>query len=161
METLTPPAQPTVAPAIDPAQAARPAPAGRNVRAWGSALVLTVTLINLVLCTWLLVHRPQPIVTFDMKGTLDQFMAQVASQSLTEAQSAQLSARFGQALETSLTDYQREHGALVLVSASVVGGAPDITPQIQQAIALQMRSTPAPAPVHAADASAPREESTP
>lgn len=105
-----------------------------------------LTLLNLALCSWIVFHRAAPTVSFDMKGTLDQFMAQAASQTLTEAQSAQLGERFSQALEASLADYQAEHRALILVSASVVGGAPDITPQIQHAIAKRMRSSPGAAP---------------
>lgn len=97
--------------------------------------------LNLGATTWLLTRpAPQPaIVAFDMKGTLDQFLAQSASQSLTETQGEQLAERFSAALEASLSDYQHAHQALILVSPSVVRGAPDITLTIQQDIAARMR----------------------
>lgn len=108
---------------------------------WWLAGMLTLMLCNLGVTTWLLTRpAPQPaIVAFDMKGTLDQFLAQSASQSLTEAQSMQLAERFSAALDASLNDYQHAHQALILVSPSVVRGAPDITLTIQRDIAARMR----------------------
>ena len=108
---------------------------------WWLAGMLTLMLCNLGVTTWLLTRpAPQPaIVAFDMKGTLDQFLTQSASQSLTEAQSMQLAERFSAALDASLNDYQHAHQALILVSPSVVRGAPDITLTIQRDIAARMR----------------------
>lgn len=108
---------------------------------WWLVGMLTLMLCNLGVTTWLLTRpAPQPaIVAFDMKGTLDQFLTQSASQSLTEAQSMQLAERFSAALDASLNDYQRAHQALILVSPSVVRGAPDITLTIQRDIAARMR----------------------
>jgi conjugal transfer pilin signal peptidase TrbI len=121
-----------------------PHQATTNMPSSSPRLLLGVALL-MALClampTWLLTRpAPQPaIVAFDMKGTLDQFLAQSASQSLTETQGEQLAARFSAALEASLTHYQAEHQALILVSPSVVRGAPDITLTIQQDIATRMR----------------------
>lgn len=108
---------------------------------WWLAGMLTLMLCNLGVTTWLLTRpAPQPaIVAFDMKGTLDQFLTQSASQSLTEAQSMKLAERFSAALDASLNDYQHAHQALILVSPSVVRGAPDITLTIQRDIAARMR----------------------
>lgn len=89
------------------------------------------------------VAKPAPaIVAFDMKGTLDQFMEQSASQALPEARSQQLVARFSQALDDSLAAYQQAHQVVILVSPSVVLGAPDITGLIQRDIATRMRGAP-------------------
>ena len=120
------------------------AQAATNMPSGSPRLLLSVALLialNLGATTWLLT-RPAPapaIVAFDMKGTLDQFLAQSASQSLTETQGEQLAERFSAALEASLSDYQHAHQALILVSPSVVRGAPDITLTIQQDIAARMR----------------------
>ncbi|UCQ29564.1 type-F conjugative transfer system protein TrbI (plasmid) [Edwardsiella tarda] len=90
--------------------------------------------IALLLAQWV-----QPVtVSFDMAGTVNSFMAQAAQQSLDNNQMTALTARFNTALSASLTDYQRRHRAVILVSAAVVGGAEDITAQIQQAVAEQM-----------------------
>ncbi|ECI2686112.1 hypothetical protein AID18_005040, partial [Salmonella enterica subsp. enterica serovar Reading] len=49
-----------------------------------------------------------------------------------------LTARFNRALSDSLTAYQREHRAVIIVAPAVVGGAEDITADIQQAVAARM-----------------------
>ncbi len=81
-----------------------------------------LTTLNLAATGWLALHRTPTPVAFDMKGTIDQFMEQSASQSLTEAQSKQLVARFTQALDASLSAWQQEHRALILVSPRWYGG---------------------------------------
>lgn len=119
------------------------APATRAPRrtALGWMLALAVlTALNLAATGWLALHRTPTPVAFDMKGTIDQFMEQSASQSLTEAQSKQLVVRFTQALDASLSAWQQEHRALILVSPSVVRGADDITRTIQHDIATRMRA---------------------
>ena len=104
------------------------------------AVLATVIALNLGIVIGMVAKSTQPaIVAFDMKGTLDQFLTQSASQSLTEAQSMQLAERFSAALDASLNDYQHAHQALILVSPSVVRGAPDITLTIQRDIAARMR----------------------
>lgn len=87
----------------------------------------------------LLTEWRQPVtVSFDMAGTVNSFMAQAATQSLDEAQIKALTARFNTALSDSLTAYQREHRAVIIVAPAVVGGGEDITPVVQQAIAEKM-----------------------
>lgn len=90
--------------------------------------------IALLLTEW----RQQKTVSFDMAGTVNSFMAQAATQSLDEAQIKALTARFNTALSDSLTAYQLEHRAVIIVAPAVVGGAEDITPVVQQAIAEKM-----------------------
>lgn len=100
-----------------------------------------LSVLNLGITTWILL-RPAPMPTiaaFDMKGTLDQFMEQSANKSLSETQSQALVARFTQALDDSISAWQHEHEALILVSPSVVRGAPDITRVIQHDVATRMR----------------------
>ncbi|MDF8326975.1 type-F conjugative transfer system protein TrbI [Aeromonas salmonicida] len=111
----------------------------RTALGWMLALAVLTTL-NLAATGWLALHRTPTPVAFDMKGTIDQFMEQSASQSLTEAQSKQLVARFTQALDASLSAWQQEHRALILVTPSVVRGADDITRTIQHDIAIRMRA---------------------
>jgi conjugal transfer pilin signal peptidase TrbI len=106
---------------------------------WLTTTLTTLLLLNLALSGWLLWQRQPAIVAFDMKATLDQFMEQSASQQLSETQSKVLVDRFSQALDDSLSAWQQQHDALILVSPSVVRGAPDITRLIQHDIATRMR----------------------
>ncbi len=102
--------------------------------------VLLALLFNFALSCWLIIYDGQQTVAFDMKGTIDQFMDQSAVQALSEAQSQLLVASFTRALNESLAAYQQTNRALILVSPSVVLGAPDITREIQQDVASRMRN---------------------
>ena len=81
---------------------------------------------------------PAKAVSFDMAGTLNSFMSQAAAQALDEARIKALTARFNRALSDSLTAYQRDHRAVIIVAPAVVGGAEDITADIQQSVAARM-----------------------
>ncbi|QKJ09336.1 type-F conjugative transfer system protein TrbI [Yersinia massiliensis] len=77
-------------------------------------------------------------VTFDMKGTIDNFMTQMTAKALSEETTHVLTRRFNEALVGSLDEYQRNHRAIVLVSSAVVSGAEDVTEDIQAVIATRM-----------------------
>lgn len=99
-----------------------------------AGIVALNTGIALLLMEW----RQPKTVSFDMAGTVNSFMSQAAEKSLDEAQIKALTARFNMALSDSLTAYQREHRAVIIVAPAVVGGAEDITPVVQQTIAEKM-----------------------
>jgi conjugal transfer pilin signal peptidase TrbI len=105
------------------------------------AIVVAVMLMLNAAIALLLIQWQQPVtVAFDMKGTVDQFMTQTSQHQLTQGESDALTLRFTTALNASLNNYQRRHDALILVTPSVVSGVKDITPDIQQDIARQMRA---------------------
>lgn len=90
--------------------------------------------ISLLLCQW----RQPEIVSFDMTGTVNSFMAQVSGQHLSDEKVKTTTARFNAALNSALTDWQHSHGALILVAPAVVDGAQDITSDIQADVAQRM-----------------------
>ncbi|MEC9497482.1 type-F conjugative transfer system protein TrbI [Escherichia whittamii] len=90
--------------------------------------------VSLLLTEW----RQPKTVSFDMAGTVNSFMSQAAAQALDEARIKALTARFNCALSDSLTAYQRDHRAVIIVAPAVVGGAEDITAEIQQSVAARM-----------------------
>ncbi|WP_272537122.1 type-F conjugative transfer system protein TrbI [Providencia sp. PROV206] len=102
------------------------------------AVVLSFS-ISVLVVRWL-----APVtVTFDMAGTVNQYQQQMAMQfnaenPLSEQQIADATHRFQMALSDSLSEYQHEHQALILVTPAVVMGAEDITVDIQAAIADKM-----------------------
>lgn len=98
----------------------------------------TIVCINAAVTSVLISWRTPTVVSFDMKGTVDQFTEQAGAQSLDEKQTTDLTERFMHALSTELQDYQRRHDALILVSPAVVSGAADITGDIQAAVAVKM-----------------------
>ncbi|EAW2451578.1 type-F conjugative transfer system protein TrbI [Salmonella enterica subsp. diarizonae] len=98
----------------------------------------TIVCINAAVTSLLISWRTPTVVSFDMKGTVDQFTEQAGAQSLDEKQTADLTERFMHALSTELQEYQRRHDALILVTPAVVSGAADITGDIQTAVAAKM-----------------------
>ncbi|WNI84233.1 type-F conjugative transfer system protein TrbI (plasmid) [Citrobacter portucalensis] len=138
---------PETAPQTDDA-ASRPVPARkpltqrdrRKRRCLLSLLLVAATLlcVNAAITSLLISWRTPTVVTFDMKGTVDQFTDQAGAQSLNEAQTTALTERFMQTLSAELQEYQRRHDALILVTPAVVSGAADITEDIQSAVAQKM-----------------------
>ncbi|TQN75878.1 UNVERIFIED_ORG: conjugal transfer pilin signal peptidase TrbI [Citrobacter freundii] len=138
---------PDIAPQTDDA-ASQPAPARkplsqrdrRKRRCLLSLLLVAATIlcVNAAVTSLLMTYRTPTVVSFDMKGTVDQFTDQAGAQSLNEAQTAALTERFMQTLSTELQEYQRRHDALILVTPAVVSGAADITGDIQSAVAQKM-----------------------
>lgn len=100
----------------------------------------TILCVNAAVTSLLISWRTPTVVSFDMKGTVDRFTEQAGTQSLDEAQSAALTARFMATLSETLQVYQQEHEALILVSPAVVGGAADITDDIQAGVARRMQA---------------------
>ncbi|QLV33498.1 type-F conjugative transfer system protein TrbI (plasmid) [Citrobacter freundii] len=98
----------------------------------------TIVCINAAVTSLLISWRTPTVVSFDMKGTVDQFTDQAGARSLDEKQTTDLTERFMHALSTELQEYQRRHDALILVTPAVVGGAADITGEIQSAVATKM-----------------------
>lgn len=75
-----------------------------------------------------------------MKQTLEAFYQSATKQSLPPEQSKILSDRFTDALQTSLTDYQARNNVIILASPAVVGGAKDVTREIQHDVARRMQA---------------------
>ena len=119
---------------------------GGNINVKGSRRCLrnlllvaaTVLCVNAAVTSLLISWRTPTVVSFDMKGTVDQFTDQAGAQSLNEAQMSVPTERFMQTLSTELQEYQRDHNVLILVTPAVVSGAADITGEIQSAVAQKM-----------------------
>lgn len=101
-------------------------------------VAITLVCINAAVTSVLISWRTPTVVSFDMKGTVDQFTDQAGAQSLNEAQTTELTERFMRTLSAELQEYQRRHDALILVTPAVVSGAADITGDIQSAVAAKM-----------------------
>jgi conjugal transfer pilin signal peptidase TrbI len=111
----------------------------RRLALWGCGAVMVAVLLSSLVTLWL-IHRQPVTVSFAMKQTLDAFYQSAGKQSLSPEQSKILSARFTDALQTSLTDYQACNNVIILVSPAVVGGAKDVTREIQQDVARRMQA---------------------
>lgn len=100
-------------------------------------------LLNACLTVRIFCSRQQEVVTFDMQGTVNSFMAQLSHQHPEEETVKKTTGRFNAALNGALTDWQRHHDVIILVAPAVVAGAPDITPEIQADVAKRMSAASA------------------
>ncbi|EIY1064807.1 type-F conjugative transfer system protein TrbI [Escherichia coli] len=112
----------------------------RRRRCLRNLLLVSATLlsVNAAVTSLLISWRMPTVVSFDMKKTLDQFTEQAGAQSLDEPQTSALTERFMVSLSAELQDWQHRHDALILVTPAVVGGAGDITDEIQAGVAHRM-----------------------
>lgn len=101
--------------------------------------VLLIIAVNALVCRWIVVSQRPVVVMFDMKSTVDAFFESASKQTLSEEQNKALTERFTRALDDTLTEYQQTHRALILVAPAVVGGASDVTLDIQKTVAKRMR----------------------
>lgn len=82
-------------------------------------------------------NKPQAVVSFDLKGATKLFVKQVSSAHLSKAKQALLAKRFSRVLKQTLIEYAKAHNLIILVKGAVLAG-PDITPQIERQVALNM-----------------------
>ena len=108
---------------------------------WGKwAGMFSGALVVMVSVSWGTMRLTTPrIVAFDMKSTVDLFIQQSVQQKLDQDKAKFLTIRFNAALTSSLTDWQSQHHAIILVAPAVVSTVPDITAEIRADIAQRMR----------------------
>lgn len=116
-------------------------PGGSRIPGWGMGLLYGVAaLATTVAVSLVTVRLTSPeVVVFDMKGTMDSFLQQSVQMKLDEEGAKKLTSRFNAALTGSLTDWQQNHHAVILVSPAVVSQQRDITGEIRNDIALRMK----------------------
>lgn len=97
-------------------------------------LVTSISLAVSVTTVVFMMQSAPTIVTFDVRSTLEKYQQTLMRKNLSlEEQTARLT-HFADIMNDEINAYHIEHNATVIVDAAVVGGAPDITPQIQRAI---------------------------
>ncbi|WP_241390481.1 MULTISPECIES: TrbI F-type domain-containing protein [Serratia] len=107
-------------------------------------LVVTVVLSALLtlgagVAAWEYWLKPPTLVSFDLKGTTNQFLLQSAKLDLSNDQRDVLLSRFNQKLTHVIERWSVEHHQLVIVRAAAVSGVTDVTPQIRRELAIAMK----------------------
>lgn len=70
---------------------------------------------------------PTGIVTIDPSDAVMQFILSTGARDITDAEYEPLALQYQQHLEQAIEDYAQEHSVIVVNSAAVLTGAPDIT----------------------------------
>lgn len=136
--SVTPPS-----PALDSTQEKSKLSHRRSRRRWRcvkpvACVVAGMMVMNAAITLFLIQGLQPETVSVDLTGTVNSFVNQAAGQQLDEAQMQALTSRFHTVLRASLTDWQQTNRAVVLVAPAVVGGARDITAEIQAEVARRM-----------------------
>lgn len=106
---------------------------------WLTGFVSVVCAVLVTAALWLLLLQPPKLVTFDMKGTTDRFLLQSARLKLSDDERTALLQRYNQKLNQVLTARAKAQHEVIVVSAAVVTGLPDVTPQIRKDLAAAMQ----------------------
>ncbi|EPC6177111.1 TPA: TrbI F-type domain-containing protein [Serratia marcescens] len=107
-------------------------------------LIITTVLSALLtlgagVAAWECWLKPPTLVSFDLKGTTNQFLVQSAKLDLSNDQRDVLLGRFNQKLTQVIERWSVENHQLVIVRAAAVSGVTDVTPQIRHELAIAMK----------------------
>ena len=105
---------------------------------------LLITLAKLLACIGLiylayLFFSPSKSVSFDIKGTTNTFLKQVASLNIDEEQKNAMVKRYNVALDSVIKEYESENYIVFVKDAVVSSNLDDKTNEIQKKIAQKMK----------------------
>ncbi|MCF6454527.1 MULTISPECIES: TrbI F-type domain-containing protein [Vibrio] len=96
--------------------------------------VMSISMTTSFFTYLFLSYNSPTFVTFNVKGTLDRYHQELIKKGLNvEEQTIKLT-EFSEIMLETVDDFHRETNSVVLVDAAVVGGATDVSPQIQTLI---------------------------
>ena len=105
---------------------------------------LLITLAKLLACIGLvylayLFFLPSKLVSFDIKGTTNTFLKQVASLNIDEEQKNAMVKRYNVALDSVIKEYESKNYIVFVKDAVVSSNLDDKTNEIQKKIAQKMK----------------------
>lgn len=108
----------------------------RTSRLKWAVVILSILLIALGVAVGF--HKEQRIVMFDVRGTTNNFLDQVALLDITEPQKQAMVKRYQHHLTNIMKEYQ-DDGIIVLSSSAVVSQVEDKTDEIKKEISQRMK----------------------
>ena len=105
---------------------------------------LLITLAKLLACIGLvylayIFFSPSKLVSFDIKGTTNTFLKQVATLNIDEEQKNAMVKRYNVALDSVIKEYESENYIVFVKDAVVSSNLDDKTNEIQKKIAQKMK----------------------
>ncbi|WP_394145645.1 type-F conjugative transfer system protein TrbI [Vibrio atypicus] len=100
---------------------------------------MTAVMVSIGVFSTLAIHtfldQPSPsFVSVDVKSTLDAYHQALIQKEMSLEEQTERLTLFADIMHEEIDAYNAQHNTIALVSAAVVGGAVDITPQIQRSI---------------------------
>lgn len=106
---------------------------------WLKWLLVALALVVLIISFVDFYRKDQRIVMFDVRGTTNNFLDQVALLDITEAQKQAMVKRYQHHLTNIMKEYQ-DDGIIVLSSSSIVSQVEDKTDEIKKEISQRMKA---------------------
>nr|WP_102460186.1 type-F conjugative transfer system protein TrbI [Vibrio lentus]PMI46399.1 type-F conjugative transfer system protein TrbI [Vibrio lentus] len=97
-------------------------------------LLATCLSVAASVATSMVIESPPTVVSMDVKSTVEQYHRELLKSSFSVDEQSRKMADFAAIMNEEVAKYSMQHGQVVLVSAAVMEGTPDITAHIQRAI---------------------------
>lgn len=102
-------------------------------------LMVSISVLSAMGTHWLFTPK---FVSFDVKSTLNAYHQELIKKGITLEEQTERLTRFATVMNEEVARYSADNRAIVLVSAAVVDGVGDITPDIQKAIIQRYQEAP-------------------
>ncbi|MDF4734249.1 type-F conjugative transfer system protein TrbI [Vibrio parahaemolyticus] len=100
-----------------------------------TAMVLSISALSTLVTHTVIEPSPPPtFVSVDVKSTLNAYHQELIKKEMSLEEQTKRLTLFADIMHEEINAYNAQHNTIALVSAAVVGGAVDITPQIQRSI---------------------------
>lgn len=97
------------------------------------AMMVSISTLS-ILAADTLEQTATSFVSVDVKSTLDAYHQELIKKDMSLEEQTKRLTHFANIMHEEIAEYNAQHNTIALVSAAVVGGAVDVTPQIQRAI---------------------------
>ncbi|EGQ8923918.1 type-F conjugative transfer system protein TrbI [Vibrio vulnificus] len=99
------------------------------------AMMVSISVLStLATHTFIEPSSPPTFVSMDVKSTLNAYHQALIQKEMSLEEQTKRLTQFADIMHEEIEAYNAQHNTIALVSAAVVGGAVDITPQIQRSI---------------------------
>lgn len=98
-------------------------------------VIAVMILLQSVMLSYFWLTRPVQLALFDVKTTVQGFSSELANSNLSDESKIALTKQFSLALTKTIGSYSEQHHVVLLNPAMVITPLPDVTANIQAAIA--------------------------
>jgi len=98
------------------------------------AMMVSISALTTLTTHTLLNQHTPTFVSVDVKSTIDAYHQALIKKDIGLEEQTKRLTHFASIMHEEIAEYNAQHNTIALVSAAVVGGAVDVTPQIQRAI---------------------------
>lgn len=98
------------------------------------AIMVSLSVLSTLAVHLFLAQTSPTFVSVDVKSTLNAYHQELIKKEMSLEEQTERLTQFADLMHKEIETYSAQHNTIALVSAAVVSGSTDITPQIQRAI---------------------------